>query len=119
MLHNPRYAGAFAYGRHRSRSLPDGRTRTTRVAREKWEVLLLDQHPGYIDWSEYERNQKRLANNTRSGLDGHQRPPREGVALLQGLARARSRRAGVVRGDLEMRGCSIAMARGVVNADAA
>jgi len=86
VLHNPRYAGAFAYGRRRTRSLPDGRTQTTRLAREEWEVLLLDQHPGYIDWAEYERNQKRLADNTPVTLGGQRRPPREGVALLQGLA---------------------------------
>ena len=85
MLHNPRYAGAFAFGRRRSRTLPGGRTRVTKVPREEWEVLLLDHHPGYIDWAQFERNQKRLADNNK-GSFGSSRTPREGVALLQGLA---------------------------------
>lgn len=85
MLRNPRYAGAFAFGRNRTRRLAGGRIKKTRVPREEWEVLLLDQHPGYIDWAEYERNLGRLAANTKVGFNGGG-PPREGAALLQGLA---------------------------------
>ena len=31
LLHNPWYAGAYTYGRSRSRTLPEGRTRQERV----------------------------------------------------------------------------------------
>ncbi len=85
LLHNPRYAGAFAYGRRRARRQPDGRFQTTRVPRDQWLVLRLEAHPGYIAWDEFERNQERLAASARAyGLDRRDGPPREGPALLQG-----------------------------------
>jgi hypothetical protein len=37
VLHNPRYAGAFVYGRVRTRLLPDGKHSTTRVPRSEWQ----------------------------------------------------------------------------------
>src|ERR1700731_4778539 len=36
ILHNPRYAGAFVYGRNRTRARPDGSTTYTKVPRENW-----------------------------------------------------------------------------------
>jgi DNA invertase Pin-like site-specific DNA recombinase len=86
ILHNPRYAGAFAYGRRNSRTQPDGRSRTVRVPREQWHVLLLDVHPGYISWAEHERIQEQLrASACAYGIERRHGPPREGPALLQGL----------------------------------
>jgi DNA invertase Pin-like site-specific DNA recombinase len=85
LLHNPRYAGAFAYGRRQDRKQPDGRFRTTRVPRDQWIALRLDAHPGYISWDEFERIQDRLrASALAYGMDRHHGPPREGPALLQG-----------------------------------
>ena len=86
ILANPAYAGAYVYGRFRSqRTLsPDGMvaTRTTLLAREQWPVVIQGHHPGYISWETYLANEARLAaNHTRAGA----RPPREGVALLQGI----------------------------------
>jgi excisionase family DNA binding protein len=87
LLHNPRYAGAYAYGRRSSRKQIDGRSRTARVPREQWQVLLLDVHPGYISWHDYERVQQQLsASAVAYGRDRRHGPPREGPALLQGLA---------------------------------
>lgn len=87
VLHNPRYAGAFAYGRRRARRGPDGRTHTTVVARESWTALIPDAHPGYINWDTYEDNLRRLGECAQSrGVDRRASPPREGPALLQGLA---------------------------------
>ena len=87
ILHNPRYAGAFAFGRNRVRKQPDGRYRKSRVAQDQWLCLLLDHHPGYITWEQYERNEQRLRQSAKAyGIDGRQSPPREGPALLQGLA---------------------------------
>jgi DNA invertase Pin-like site-specific DNA recombinase/DNA-binding transcriptional regulator YiaG len=86
ILHNPRYAGAFAYGRNRIRKQPDGRYQKRRLPQDQWLCLLLDNHPGYISWKQYERNEHRLEQTAKAfGLDGSQGPPREGPALLQGL----------------------------------
>ena len=60
-LHNPWYAGAYAFGRGRWRKQPDGRTPPrTRCRASEWHVLLRDAHPGYISWEEYERIEHRL-----------------------------------------------------------
>jgi DNA invertase Pin-like site-specific DNA recombinase len=85
MLHNPRYAGAFVYGRTRSARKPDGKYTAVRVPREKWQFLIRDVHPGYITWDRFEANQKRLAENTLAfGTTRTFGPAREGPALLQG-----------------------------------
>ncbi|MFH1087691.1 MAG: recombinase family protein [Chloroflexota bacterium] len=86
VLKNPRYAGAFAYGRSRSRRGADGHEIVTRLPREQWHTLILDAHPGYITWPEYEDNLRRLRENGQAyGADRRHGPPREGPALLQGL----------------------------------
>jgi len=87
VLRNPRYAGAFFFGRREYRRRPDGRyTAVTKLSREEWISLVTDSHPGYISWDEYEENLRRLRDNAIA--HGHERcgPPREGPALLQGLA---------------------------------
>ena len=63
VLHNPRYAGAFVYGRVRTRLLPDGKHSTTKVPRSEWQFVIPDVHVGYISWELFEVNQKRLAEN--------------------------------------------------------
>jgi DNA invertase Pin-like site-specific DNA recombinase len=84
-LHNPRYAGAFAYGRTRTRKRVDGKASCTHVPREQW-LLIPSAHPGYISWEEYNDNLRRLRENAQShGEDRRNSPPREGPALLQGL----------------------------------
>jgi len=85
-LHNPRYAGAFVYGRYRTRRSVDGRTRVQRTPRDEWVTLIPDAHAGYISWDEYERNEQRLHESAQAiGGDRRRGPPREGPALLQGL----------------------------------
>jgi DNA invertase Pin-like site-specific DNA recombinase len=85
VLHNPRYAGAFAYGRTRTRHMPDGGTKVIKVARADWQFVMPGRHEGYIDWERFEANQRRLTENARA-FAGERRagPPREGPALLQG-----------------------------------
>ncbi|MGH7732728.1 MAG: recombinase family protein [Gemmatimonadales bacterium] len=86
-LHNPRYAGAFAYGRRRERVGAGGKKTIEVLPREQWIALFPDAHPGYISWDQYETNQKLLlANATAHGEDRSAGPAREGTALLQGLA---------------------------------
>jgi DNA invertase Pin-like site-specific DNA recombinase len=85
VLHNPRYAGAFVYGRTRIRRTLQG-VQQERLPQEKWHTLLFDAHPGYISWDEYQENQRRLQENAHAlGPERRKSPPREGPALLQGL----------------------------------
>ncbi len=88
VLKNPFYAGAYAYGKSEKRTeIVDGRARTRYKHRrpvEEWEILLREHHEGYIDWAEYERNQKQLAANTY-GKTGGVKSGRGGRALLAGM----------------------------------
>lgn len=86
VLHNPRYAGAFCFGRTKSHKRPGGGGSTIRLPREEWTVLLQDVHVGYIGWEQYEENQRRLVENSHAYSVEHRTPPREGSALLQGIA---------------------------------
>jgi DNA invertase Pin-like site-specific DNA recombinase len=86
ILRNPRYAGAFFYGRTRSRKKLEGGFSVIPLPRDQWHTLLVGAHPGYISWEEYERNQHILRDNALAyGTDHRMSPPREGPALLQGL----------------------------------
>jgi DNA invertase Pin-like site-specific DNA recombinase len=88
ILRSPRYAGAYVFGRTRIRKKADGTFKSaTKLPREQWHTLLPNAHPGYISWEEYEANQRRLDENTRfRGTERRGIPPREGPALLQGIA---------------------------------
>ena len=86
LLHNPRYAGVFIYGRTRCRKTIDGETLVHRLPREQWHAFVADAHPAYVSWEEYERNQRRLQENGHAqGSERDKSPAREGPALLQGL----------------------------------
>jgi DNA invertase Pin-like site-specific DNA recombinase len=86
VLHNPRYAGAFSFGRHRDQHHPDGTTSHQILPRQEWIALITDAHPGYITWAQFETNQTQLAECAAGhGTDHTTGPPREGAALLQGL----------------------------------
>lgn len=88
VLKNPFYAGAYAYGKSEKRTaLVDGRVRTTYKHRkpfDRWAVIIKDHHEGYIEWSEFERNQRLLAANAY-GKSGGVKSGRGGRALLPGL----------------------------------
>ena len=86
LLANPSYAGAYVFGRFRSRRIvdPDGtiRLKSTELPRAQWQVLIRDHHPAYITWESFLANTQQLAANcTHQGA----RPVREGGALLQGI----------------------------------
>ena len=86
VLHNPRYAGAFVFGRTRTHKRAEGGAACTKLPREQWDTLIPNAHEGYISWAEYEDNQRRLRERAQAhGLDRRKSPPREGPALLQGL----------------------------------
>lgn len=86
LLHNPRYAGAFFYGRCRQRRRPNGARSYEKLPQDQWLACKTEAHPGYIDWATWQDNQKRLLQSA-NGFGGERRagPPREGPALLQGI----------------------------------
>jgi DNA invertase Pin-like site-specific DNA recombinase len=87
ILHHPRYAGAFCFGRSRQRHHPDGHTVCVRLPPEDWTALIHDAHEAYIAWEDYEHNLQVLRDNAHAqGADRQRGAPREGPALLQGLA---------------------------------
>jgi DNA invertase Pin-like site-specific DNA recombinase len=87
MLHNPIYAGYYAYGRRRvdPRRKAPGRPSTGRVVRDQdeWLVLLPERMPAYISVEQYAANQARLATNRQ--IAAAPGAPRAGSALLAGL----------------------------------
>jgi DNA invertase Pin-like site-specific DNA recombinase len=86
LLRNPRYAGAFCYGRTHTSKRLDGSLSTETVSQEQWPFLIRDAHPGYLSWEEYEAHLRQLQENRQAhGEDRRHGPPREGPALLQGL----------------------------------
>jgi len=85
VLHNPRYAGAFVYGRTRTRTQANGKDHLQQRPRGEW-ILLRDVHASYVSWQEYEENERCLSANAQAnGTDRRKSPAREGPALLQGL----------------------------------
>ena len=91
ILHNPLYAGAYAFGRRAQRTrIVDGRARKVSgfdKPREEWNVLLRDNHPGYISWQDYEANQRLLLENAHMKKNCARKSARGGRALLAGLMR--------------------------------
>ena len=89
MLHNPVYAGYYAYGRRQvepRRKVP-GRPSTGRVVKssDEWLVLLPGRLPAYITPEEYGANAARMAANRQAAATPG--APRDGSALLSGLLR--------------------------------
>lgn len=88
VLKNPFFAGAYVYGKSEKRTaIVGGRVRKSYghyKPSTDWAILLRGHHEAYIDWSEYERNQKLLAANTY-GKPGGVKSSRGGRALLAGL----------------------------------
>lgn len=91
VLTNPIYAGAYAFGRTGSRvTIEDGRKHIVRGFkrdRSEWDVLLVDHHDGYLSWTEFERNQRLIADNANSKGLMTRGSVRRGETLLAGLLR--------------------------------
>ncbi len=90
VLKNPVYAGTYVYGRYQYRrqisTQGEVRKHVQVTPMREWRVNLPTHHEGYISWDEFLKNQERMAKNRTNThaalLNG---PPREGMALLQGL----------------------------------
>ena len=83
-LNNPRYAGAYVYGRRHYRRTVDGKNVPRKRKRDDWLACIPDAHPGYITWEQFQQNLKILETNGRGYEVARASPPREGAALLQG-----------------------------------
>ncbi len=92
ILKNPRYSGAYVYGR----TVPtktidaDGVIKSTRkkLGMDEWKIVIKDQYRGYITWEQFVKNQKRLQKNILVDLNGEASVVvRNGTALLHGLIR--------------------------------
>ena len=88
-LHNPIYTGAYVFGRSKSVRCLDAegvvRTRSQRVNRDDWPVVIYDHHDAYISYDQFVRNEERLRGNVTMHSTDQHGPTREGAALLQGL----------------------------------
>jgi DNA invertase Pin-like site-specific DNA recombinase len=91
ILTNPIFAGAYVFGRTTSKvSVENGRKRIKRGLRRaqtEWDVLLKDQHEGYITWSAFEQNQRVIADNATGKGATVRGAVRRGELLLAGLLR--------------------------------
>ena len=91
LLTNPVYAGAYVFGRTGSRTtIENGRKRILRGYRKDrsdWAVLLVDHHEGYLSWTDFERNQRLIADNANGKGMMVRGAVRKGEALLGGLLR--------------------------------
>lgn len=85
-LNNPRYAGAYAYGRRRWRRTAEGGKKIERRQCSDWIACLPNAHPGYITGEQYQENLRILESNGRGYEVARASPPREGSALLRGRA---------------------------------
>jgi DNA invertase Pin-like site-specific DNA recombinase len=89
ILKNPAYAGAFVYGRTRSRhaTYPSGKLKTARCPMAEWKIVVKDRYPGYLDWESFERVQTMLRDNHAEYQRNQTRGvPRDGATVLQGIA---------------------------------
>jgi DNA invertase Pin-like site-specific DNA recombinase len=86
VLRNPRYAGAFVYGRMKACKWANGQSGAKPLPQDQWHTLITDANPGYISWQQYQDNQRTLrACAQAQGKDRRNSPPGQGPALLQGL----------------------------------
>lgn len=86
VLHNPRYAGVYFFGKRQWQQQVGGAKISSKHSREDWHAFIKDAHEGYLSFEEYEENLRILNQNAQAyGLERRKSPPREGNALLQGL----------------------------------
>jgi DNA invertase Pin-like site-specific DNA recombinase len=86
VLSNPRYAGAYTYGRRQFRRTIDGKKTVRARVNDDWLACIPDAHPGYISWDQHQENLKILRANSHGYDAARASIPREGPALLQGRA---------------------------------
>jgi DNA invertase Pin-like site-specific DNA recombinase len=88
ILTNPAYAGAFVFGRtgRPPERRPGARGGAVRRPMTEWTAIHRDVYPAYLSWDQYLKNQQRLADNASNYEQQRPGAPREGPAVLAGLA---------------------------------
>lgn len=94
VLKNPFYAGAYVYGRRETRTRLDSdqikKSKGHMKEMKDWEIIIDDNHKGYISWDEYLKNQKIMnENNARTSGWGTRGKPLKGRGLIAGLLRCK------------------------------
>src|SRR6266550_489766 len=92
ILRNPFYAGAYVWGRRPVETLLiEGRLKKRQAATRRPEdcrVFIAGHHVGYIDWTTYEENQRRIGRNSVNWeAEESMAAIRAGQGLLVGLLR--------------------------------
>jgi Recombinase zinc beta ribbon domain/Recombinase/Helix-turn-helix domain len=93
VLRNPMHAGAYVYGRSRTKKklvespggMPQVKKFQVMLPREDWQFVIYDHHPGYITWSQFLKNQERINHNRSLPGLHRQGAAKCGSALLQGI----------------------------------
>lgn len=87
MVKNPAYAGAFVYGRTRSRRAETtGKNQQRLLPPNQWRIVVRDRYPAYISWETQERIRQMLRDNHAEYDRNKTRGvPRDGQALLHGI----------------------------------
>jgi DNA invertase Pin-like site-specific DNA recombinase len=91
ILHNPAYAGAYVFGKTKTRTqtlpgeAPRIKGRTRQLKPEDWPIVLQDAHPAYISWEAFLRHLQRLEDNRTWRPEEQCGAVRNGTALLQGI----------------------------------
>lgn len=89
VLTNPIYAGAYVYGRTKTRTFIRDhqlvKTSGHAVAQADWTECQLDHHAGYISWDRFVRNRQRLSENGGRTSCCSKGAARMGSSLLAGL----------------------------------
>jgi DNA invertase Pin-like site-specific DNA recombinase len=89
ILKNPAYAGAFVYGRTRTRVIVRDGGPSGKMPRpiEDWRIVVKDRYPAYIDWPTYEKIRSIVRDNRAEYMRAKTRgAPRDGDLLLHGIA---------------------------------
>jgi DNA invertase Pin-like site-specific DNA recombinase len=96
ILQNPAYAGTYVFGRSKVKKkavrkqgeAPKVVKYQEKLKRSDWQFVFHDAHPAYITWAEFLENEQCLKNNNNNTVFRGKATgaPREGSALLQGLA---------------------------------
>lgn len=93
VLKNPFYAGAYVYGRRKSKTYVEkGEIRKSKghaLDIKDWKVLIKDNHTGYISWEEYETNQDILKENDMRMASFRRGAILKGNGLLTGILRCK------------------------------
>ena len=88
ILKNPAYAGAFVYGRTRTKSDPSKPNKRGHqmLPMDQWKIRVPDRYPAYISWEMYEKIQDMIRDNHSEYENKQSRGvARCGKALLHGL----------------------------------